>query len=391
MMRPSFTIPVLVIVLIGLGIVGWYTIADPSHEPSPREPRTVEENNAGVSATTSTEKDEIAVVAKNLTIPWDIAFLPDGSMLVTERPGQLVHIEEGTTIDVDGVRHTGEGGLLGIALHPNFPENRYVYLYQTTEAADGLTNRVVRYTYADNTLSQDTVIIDGIAGALYHDGGRIAFGPDGYLWITAGDATVEANAQDPQTRAGSIMRVNPDGSIPDGNPFGNAVYSYGHRNPQGLAWDDEGRLWSTEHGRSGALSGMDEINLIKKGANYGWPDIEGDETTKGMVTPKAHSGPDVTWAPASAVYLPARNAQARRDGSIYFGGLRGAAVYEAVLDGTQVTEVRRHLHNAYGRIRSIVKGPNGDLYLTTSNRDGRGEPVASDDRIIRVTPEALSR
>ena len=340
---------------------------------------------------TATPSEPIAVVARNLEIPWDIAFLPDGSMLVTERPGRVVHIESGTRIPVDGVHHIGEGGLLGIALHPDFSRNGFVYLYQTTRTREGVENRVVRYTYADNTLTKDRIIVSDIQGAPYHDGGRIVFGPPAlceaerpgcYLWVTAGDATNADSAQDPERRAGSILRVHPDGRVPDGNPYPNGVWSYGHRNPQGLTWETEGRLWSSEHGRSGLQSGMDEINLIRRGMNYGWPEIEGDETKQGMEPPVIHSGPDVTWAPASALYW---------DGSIFVGGLKGEAIYEAVLDGTSVTTVRRHLHGEFGRIRSIVQGPNGMFYLTTSNRDGRGDPVEGDDRIIRLDPSRVFR
>jgi len=389
MRSPIVISAVTVVIVLALG--GWFLVVDSGEPTTPPtkhatttdrgEHRDYDHSTGATAAATATRSvEDVTTVANNLEIPWDIAFLPDGSILATQRPGSLIHVEQDRVIPVEGVVHQGEGGLLGIALHPNFSQNRYVYLYQTTRANDRLENRVVRYTYEDDELTRDRVIIDGIAGAPYHDGGRIEFGPDGYLWVTAGDATETANAQRPQTLAGSIMRINPDGSIPDANPFDNAVYSYGHRNPQGLAWDDDAHLWSTEHGRSGALTGMDEVNLIEGGNNYGWPVIEGDETREGMVSPKAHSGPDVTWAPASAVYF---------DGSIYFGGLRGSAVYEAVLSGTDVTEIRRHFHNDFGRIRSIRIGPEGFFYITTSSQDGRGEPVEADDRIIRIAPSAL--
>jgi glucose/arabinose dehydrogenase len=355
------------------------------------------------SATTQKDKTtinrpDVEVVAKNLEIPWDLVFLPDGDMLVTERPGRLLRIDENgsktpitladSTENIPGTKHVGEGGLLGVALHPDFAENNIIYLYQTSESesGDGLINRVEQYKLVDNQLKQDSdtkTIIDNIPGAVYHDGGRIAFGPDEKLYITAGDATNEDWAQIYQQGtkkdlAGSILRLNPDGSIPEDNPFGSPVWSYGHRNPQGLTWDNQGQLWSTEHGRSGLLSGLDEINLIEPGNNYGWPDSEGDTVEEGTVSPIEHSGADTTWAPASALYW---------DGSIFFGGLRGEALYEAVLENGEVVEVKSHLKNKYGRIRTVVEGPDGMFYLTTSNRDGRGSPVAADDRIIRVNPE----
>lgn len=327
-------------------------------------------------------KEALTIVATNLSIPWDIAFLQDG-LLVTERTGQVQLLRNDGTrkeIPVEGVARKGEGGLLGIVLHPEFSRTAYVYLYMSSPSNDGTVNRVVRYRYENESLIQDRVIIDNIPGAIYHDGGRMEFGPDGMLYVTTGDATEPAIAQDLNSLGGKILRMRDDGTAPGDNPFGSLVYSYGHRNPQGLAWDDDERLWSTEHGRSGITSGLDEINLIKPGANYGWPTIEGDKTAQGMQNPARHSGASSTWAPASAVYL---------DGSLYFGGLKGEALYEAVLNGESVAEVREHMVGTYGRIRTVRLSPDRYLYLTTSNRDGRGNAVAEDDRIIRVDPTSL--
>lgn len=355
-------------------------------------------SSANQNDDTEITRPDVEVVAKNLEIPWGITFLPNGDMLVTERPGRLLRIDKNgaktpitlanSSGNIPGTKHVGEGGLLGVALHPNYSENNIIYLYQTSESESGdrLINRVEQYKLVDNQLKRDSdtkTIIDNIPGAVYHDGGRIAFGPDGKLYITAGDATNEDWAQIYQSGtkkdlAGSILRLNPDGSIPQDNPFDSPVWSYGHRNPQGLTWDNQGRLWSTEHGRSGLLSGLDEINLIKPGNNYGWPDSEGDTVKEGTVGPVEHSGADTTWAPASALYW---------GGSIFFGGLRGEALYEAILENGEMVEVKSHFKNKYGRIRTVVKGPDGMFYLTTSNRDGRGSPVAADDRIIRVNSE----
>ena len=364
-----------------LGTVGVWVYVSYVKAPAVDSNPTVVEEGERTAPSEEDSPQPPSVVVANLAIPWDIAFLPSGDMLVTERSGRLLHIEEDKAFPIEGIEHIGEAGLLGIALHPDFENNHYLYLYQTTSAGDGLKNRVVRYIYEAGELTLDTVILDDLPGARYHDGGRLAFGPDGKLYVGVGDATDEATAQDPQTLGGSILRVDDDGSIPTDNPFGNAVYSYGHRNPQGITWDDEGRLWITEHGRSGVRSGYDEINLITPGANYGWPDSEGDTVAEDTVAPALHSTASVTWAPASALY---------HEGSIFFGGLKGETLYEAVLDGEKVIELREHLAGEYGRIRSITLGPDGFFYLTTSNRDGRGDPIAEDDRIIRIDPRWLT-
>ncbi len=368
-------VAIILTVVALAGMVLLVVIPAPKKTPATEAPI---ENTDGVNEALT------EVVAEGLEIPWDIAFLPSGAMLVTERTGHVIEIEtDGTQreIPVEGVRKGGEGGLLGLVLHPNFEQNNFVYLYMSTPGSGGeTTNRVVRYTFTNGSLVQERVIIENIPGAIYHDGGRMEWGPDGMLYITTGDATNSAIAQNLQSLGGKILRLTPEGAAAPGNPFGTAVWSYGHRNPQGLAWDSAGRLWQTEHGRSGALSGLDEINIIKAGANYGWPDIEGDETQSGMTVPVRHSGASDTWAPASLVYL---------NGSLFFGGLRGEALYEAVLDGDHVAELKEHFKNEFGRIRTVRIGPDGMLYLTTSNRDDRGSPNTGDDKIIKVNPNLL--
>lgn len=321
------------------------------------------------------------IVADNLQIPWEIVFLLDGDLLVTERPGTLKRIgKEGHVYSIDGVEHMGEGGLLGMALHPRFSENHWIYLYFTTKIDDGLKNRVERYRYERDRLSERTMIINNIPGAPYHDGGRIAFGPDGYLYITTGDAGNSKLAKNINSLAGKILRTKDDGSIPSDNPFGNASYSYGHRNAQGMAWDNKGRLWATEHGRSGILSGLDELNLIEKGKNYGWPVIQGNERKTGMETPIVQSGPDETWAPAGMAFW---------DNSLFFGGLRGESLYEVNMIGDKQVDLRVHFRSEFGRIRTVVLGSDGYLYITTSNTDGRAEPKPNDDKIIRINPQSF--
>lgn len=320
------------------------------------------------------------VVVEHLDIPWEIVFLPNGDMLVTERPGTLLRInrEEGETetVTVTGVAHRGEGGLLGAALHPNFTENSFLYLYMTTDTEDGLRNRVVRYRLHGATLTHPETIIDDLPGAVYHDGGRIAFGPDNKLYITAGDATREQWAQNVSVYAGKILRVNPDGSIPVDNPFGNAVYSYGHRNPQGLTWIHD-TLWATEHGDRQ----HDELNRIVNGGNYGWPVIEAGETRNGMRPPAIYAD-DVTWAPAGAATV---------NNTIFFAGLRGSGLYAAMIRNGSVQRLETYLDGMYGRLRAVTRGPDGFLYVSTSNTDGRFTAGPGDDKIIRVDPAALQQ
>lgn len=332
------------------------------------------------------------IVAQNLQIPWEIAFLPEGDLLVTERAGTLKRIGvQGRTFKIDGIKHIGEGGLLGITLHPDFLQNRWLYLYLTTATQAGLQNRVERYRLENNSLQDKKIIIDNIPGAKYHDGGRIAFGPtlapngtatskpNYYLFITTGDAGNSNLAQDINSLAGKILRLKDDGSIPRDNPFGNAIWSYGHRNPQGLTWDNQGRLWATEHGRSGLLSGLDELNLIEKGGNYGWPVIQGDEKSAGMRSPIIQSGPKETWAPAGAMYF---------NDTVLFTGLRGESIYQAkILKDGFANSVTTHLRGVFGRLRAIKIGPDGFIYVTTSNTDGRGKEKTGDDKIIKISPE----
>lgn len=329
---------------------------------------------------------QVEAVAIDLDTPWGVVFLPDKSLLVTERPGRVRLIDSAGNLQASAVdnplkvKEIGEGGLLGITLHPDFSVNNYIYLYYTYEGAgDDTKNRVVRMIYQNGRLTEGRVIVDEIPGSANHNGGRIKFGPDGYLYITTGDAGNPSEAQKTDALGGKILRVDDAGQpVPD-NPFGNLVYSFGHRNPQGLAWSGDGELWSTEHGRSGILSGFDELNLIEKGKNYGWPTIQGDEMKTGLEPPKIHSGSSTTWAPAGAVFV---------GDSLFFAGLRGQALYEAKIEENKITR-KEHFKEQFGRIRDVVLGPDGYLYITTSNRDGRGSPESSDDKILRVNPQEL--
>lgn len=324
------------------------------------------------------------LVAENLEIPWEIVFLPDRSLLVTERTGSVVRIAANsrTSIPIQGVVHRGEGGLLGMVLHPAFPQNNWIYLYLTTQSGSSVTNRVERYTFNSqkNELTDRVTVVENIPGSTNHDGGRIAFGPDGCLYITTGDAQNEQNAQNKTSLAGKVLRLKDDGSIPADSSFGNAVYSYGHRNPQGIAWDAQGRLWESEHGPSGTGSGYDEVNLIVKGANYGWPEIQGSETAAGMRTPVIQSGGSETWAPAGLAIV---------NDTLFFSGLRGESLYSGNITGTELTNLETHFREEYGRLRIVTVSPDGWLYFGTSNTDGRGTQNSGDDKIFRIKVDVL--
>jgi glucose/arabinose dehydrogenase len=317
--------------------------------------------------------DEVTIV-QDLEVPWEMVWLPDGKILVTERDGRLLLIEVNgesqnkQVISIEGVRQTGESGLLGLALHPDFAANRRLYLYLTYASGGELKNRVEAYVLNGNSLSEKEVIVDGILGASNHDGGRIAFGFDGKLYITTGDAQQPELAQDKNSLNGKILRVNDDGSNLE-------VYSYGHRNIQGLAWDSQDRLWATEHGPSGTDSGWDEVNLIRQGGNYGWPEIQGDEIREGMISPVIQSGGAETWAPTGMVIV---------DNRLLFTGLRGETLYSATIDGDKLTNFERLFAKKWGRLRSVSVGPDGAVYVLTNNRDGRGRPKTGDDKIIKI-------
>jgi glucose/arabinose dehydrogenase len=334
---------------------------------------------------------KVETVAENLDIPWSIAWAPDGTIFFTERNGNLRVIQDGTVLEkpilslkVGGV----EGGLLGIALDPNYSDNHYIYLYYTYNNFLETKNKVVRYTESNLILSEDRVVIENIPGGPFHDGGRMKFGPDGKLYITTGDAGNAELAQDKNSVAGKILRINPDGSIPEDNPILNSpIYSYGHRNPQGLDWDKSGNLLTTEHGPTGWHGvAHDEINVITPGANYGWPDIIGSETMEGLVTPLFNTGDD-TWAPSGAEFYNG-NKFPKWAGKFFVATLRGNHLHmlDFDLEKNKVVSDQKLFEGDFGRLRDVATGPDGYLYLLTSNKDGRGSPEVNDDRILRIVP-----
>jgi glucose/arabinose dehydrogenase len=319
---------------------------------------------------TATQAPARRTIATGLSVPWGIAFLPDGDALVAERTtGRILRIAAGggkprALMRVRGVSAEGEGGLLGLAVSPRYASDRYVYAYFTSSS----DNRIVRFRLGGKVRT----VLTGLQKAGIHDGGRIAFGPDGKLYAGVGDAANSANAQDRGSLNGKILRMNPDGSVPSGNPFGSLVWTWGHRNVQGLAWDRSGRLWASEFGQNA----RDEVNLIRRGRNYGWPEVEGTGSTQGG----RFTNPLVTWATSEA----SPSGVAIIGPHLYVAALRGECVWRIPLRGASLGKPVRMLAGRYGRIRSVVAAPDGTLWVATSNRDGRGSPRSGDDRIVAI-------
>ncbi|MFD0682042.1 MULTISPECIES: PQQ-dependent sugar dehydrogenase [unclassified Paenibacillus] len=339
------------------------------------------------------------IVASKLNVPWDMDFAPDGRIFLTERGGGIRVIEKGLLkpepvfrFEKPPLYTESEAGLLGIALDKNFSSNHYMYVYHTYQEGGQAYNRLLRMVESGGKAKVDKVLLDALPGDRIHDGGRVKIGPDGLLYITNGDAAKSSIAQDVAQLGGKILRIRTDGTIPGDNPFpGSPVYSLGHRNPQGLAWHPStGRLFSTEHGQTA----HDEFNLIEPGANYGWPLVQGDEAQvpakdaakKGpgpLKLPLLHSG-DTTWAPSGITFIT----KGPWKGSLLAANLRGTQLQRVVLGNDQVSVQKAEplFKDEWGRIRNVVEGPDGSIYIMTNNRDGRGQPGAEDDQLIRLKP-----
>ncbi|WP_233531215.1 PQQ-dependent sugar dehydrogenase [Paenibacillus alkalitolerans] len=322
---------------------------------------------------TGSESRGYTVLAEKLLIPWAIAFDGD-TVYISERAGSIVKIEEGAVTRQPvrlkkNTKNEGEGGFLGFVLAPDFAKTRQAYAYHSYEESASILNRIVLLEEKDDGWEEVKAYIENIPGSYIHDGGRMAIGPDNHLYITTGDAGIRELPQDRNSLAGKILRMTLDGKIPADNPFPNSyVYSYGHRNSQGIDWNDEGIMYSSEHGPSGTPGGHDELNVIEPGGNYGWPNIIGDEQGEGMTTPIYHTG-DEAIAP-SGIAIDSEN-------RILVAALRGQKLFRYDPKDKTMEALLEH----EGRLRD-VKIHNGKIYVITNNTDGRGNPSEGDDRLL---------
>ena len=373
-LAPLLLVPALV--LSGCG--GGEAAGEPEAGETPTAEASASPSPSGSASASATPAPSgpprvVGTVARGLEVPWGIAFLPDGTAVVTERDSRRVFVVgDGEVTQVGSVELAtpdGEGGLLGVAVSPAYDEDGRVFFYATTED----DNRVVSATLRDGRLGRPEPVLTGIPKNNYHDGGRLAFGPDGRLYVSTGDAGQPDLAQDRGSLAGKILRITTDGDPAPGNPDpGSPVWSYGHRNVQGLAFDDRGRLWASEFGQDT----WDELNLVRAGGNYGWPQAEGRGGGPGTTDPQ------VQWATDDN----SPSGLAFRDGRLWMGALNGERLWRIDVDGARASDERGFFVGDYGRVRTVVTAPDGRLWVTTSNRDGRGSPAAQDDRILLVQP-----
>lgn len=320
---------------------------------------------------------ELEIIAENLDAPWSIEKQGD-TFYLTERAGTIIKIEDGEAVQQSvelekELATSSEAGLLGFVLAPHFSESNQAYAYYTYQDSDGQFNRIITLHLENEVWREERLLLDKIPSGSYHHGGRIKIGPDGKLYATAGDASEREIAQDLDSLGGKILRMNLDGSIPDDNPFsGSYVYSYGHRNPQGMTWSADGMMYASEHGESA----NDEVNFIESGQNYGWPIIEGEEEQEGMISPLFTAGNENTWAPSGMDY---------DDGNLYVAALRGTAIIGFNLETGEQSEVITE----YGRIRDVLIEDNY-LYFISNNTDGRGKPQENDDKLYRMNLSELN-
>ena len=346
------------------------------------------ESDVTITVTKDTGSITAETVAQGLEVPWALDFAPDGRILVTERAGRIRVIRDGSLQPdpwaVVEVASVSESGLMGLALYPDFGANGHLFVCYTYLDDQGrLGNRVARLTDADGVGVQHRVILEGIPAARNHNGCRLGFGPDGKLYVTMGDAQAPDQAQVLGSLSGKVLRLDPDGSIPEDNPFpGSYVYTYGHRNPQGLDWHPQtGELFITEHGPAT----NDEINILEPGGNYGWPNVLGAAGDPNFLDPILSFTP--TLALAGAAFYTGDKLPQSWQGNYLFANLRSAHLHRVLLEPPDFRTVRSHqrlFQGEFGRLRAVALSPDGHLYFSTSNRDGRGQPRAGDDKLMRL-------
>ena len=400
-------LPKTIQLLIGLSLMG---LVSCNGTPNNREAETSPVNATSVSSETEVCKfvengvgspGQVKVraeeVVTGLEVPWGIAFLPNDKMLVTERPGRVRLVDNGELkppVANLNITASGEGGLLGIAAHPDFASNRFFYLYYTTDKNGSPINRVERWQLSTDGLSasSDRIIIDDIPAALFHNGGRLRFGPDGMLYIGTGDAREPQISQNVDSLAGKILRLTPEGEVPADNPFpNNPVFITGIRNTQGFDWYNPSTLFVTDHGPSGELGrrGEDKVSVLQAGDNMGWPTVENCEAEAGFVPPS------LVWreaVPPGGAAIYTGDSIPEWKGSLIIGTLRSRHLHRVVFDPDNPRQVQTHevyfqgsSPDGFGRIRDVIMGTDNELYITTSNCDGRGNCPQGQDKIIRIT------
>lgn len=395
-------LPIGLGVIVIIGLAAWRYLglfqSTPEYGTVASETSPTETTNPSDSAK-SQEKNvayTVETVASDLFVPWSLVFTSDKRLLVTERDGQIRVIENGKLLDkplaaFKEVATGGEKGLMGLAMDPEYGDNPKLYACLAYGSGASLRNKVLSFSDQGDSISDVQTILDNIPSANNHAGCRLMFLPDQTLLVTTGDAQDKSSAQDKNSLGGKILRINRDGSIPSDNPFANSpVWTLGHRNPQGLAYDsNHDILWSTEHGPSvfDGPAGGDEINLIEKGKNYGWPTIHHKQKQAGLVSPLLEFTPAV--APSGLLYYSA-SVFPQFTNHLFFGALKGEGLYTLTIDPKdpkRIIAFAKLPDIKVGRIRDVIQGPDDLIYFTTSNRDGRGNPRRGDDKIYRLTPK----
>lgn len=390
MKRTYFAILLLVIVIVSAYFY-WFGVNKDTLPMAVIKP--LFQTTTNTQGATEPKGTKIEKVVTNLEVPWSIVWTSNTRMLITERPGRIRQFDSTLApvplLTISDVATGDEEGLMGLAIDPEYATNNYLYYCYAYAEGATIKDRVVRVTDQGDHVSDAKTLIQDIPAATFHAGCQLGFGPDKKLYITTGDATNGAIAQDLQSLGGKILRIDTDGSIPSDNPFPNSpVWSYGHRNPQGIAWNPQtAQLFETEHGPSGwdGPGGGDELNLIQKGKNYGWPIVSHTRHKDGMIDPLTTYTP--AQAPASAAFYTGDTIP-QFEGVFFFAALKGESLHAVrfTKDSPPHIQSDETIVTGYGRIRAVAVGPDGYVYFSTSNRDGRGTPQEGDDRIMRIVP-----